>query len=131
MSIQSPHKFSLGQCPPFYRNICSLHYFLLDSKECLEIERLVKTCTEICGEFTENTCCLGEKMSARSGGESDSEDDPPRLSEHAQAALQEFYSERAAQQQELQVRLEQGAAGPGLLQEDWVRLGVEATFLLV
>lgn len=58
-------------------------------------------------------------MSARSGGESDSEDDPPRLSEHAQTALQEFYSERAAQQQELQARLEQGA-GPVRLQEDWV-----------
>ena len=52
--------------------------------------------------------------------ESGSEDEPPQLSEYALTALQEFYQEQGAREQELQSRLAEGSAGHVHLEEDWV-----------
>lgn len=53
--------------------------------------------------------------------ESESEDELPQLSEYAQAALQEFYQEQTAREQELQCQQELGNAHGHLrVQEDWV-----------
>ena len=52
--------------------------------------------------------------------ESGSEDEPPQLSEYALAALQQFYQEEEAREQELQSRLAEGSARHVHLEEDWV-----------
>lgn len=61
-----------------------------------------------------------EEQSA-SGEEAD--DSPTQLSEHALAALQEFYAERLVQEQQLTAGLESGA-GPLHVEEDWVAMNI-------
>lgn len=59
-------------------------------------------------------------MSSHSQSEpSDSEDDPPTLSEHALKALQEFCAEQLVQEQLLTARRETGS-GAVNIEEDWV-----------
>lgn len=58
--------------------------------------------------------------------ESESEDELPQLSEYAQAALQEFYQEQTAREQELQCQQELGDAHGHLrVQEDWVSVKMQ------
>ena len=52
---------------------------------------------------------------------SDSDEDPPKLSEHALAALQEFYAEQLAREQLLEAALQTGnGTGEVPIPEDWV-----------
>ena len=51
------------------------------------------------------------------------DDSPPQLSEHALAALQEFYAERLVQEQQLTAGLE-GGAGSQHVEEDWVSMNI-------
>ena len=52
---------------------------------------------------------------------SDSDEDPPKLSEHALTALQEFYAEQLAREQLLDARLQTGnGTRPVPVEEDWV-----------
>lgn len=61
--------------------------------------------------------------------ESESEDELPQLSEYAQAALQEFYQEQTAREQELQCQQELGNAHGHLrVQEDWVSAKMQFNF---
>lgn len=61
--------------------------------------------------------------------ESESEDELPQLSKYAQAALQEFYQEQTAREQELQCQQELGDAHGHLrVQEDWVSVKMQFNF---
>ena len=48
------------------------------------------------------------------------DDDIPHLSEHAMAALQEFYSERLAAEEHV-IQPDEGGAGSSSVAEDWVK----------
>ena len=53
------------------------------------------------------------------------DDDPPQLSAHALAALQEFYAEQSAKSNEEHQAMEAGGASKtGIIQEDWVSVAV-------
>ena len=55
----------------------------------------------------------------------DDDEDSPQLSEHALAALQEFYAERLAKEQQLAASLESGSACVHThVEEDWVAMNI-------
>lgn len=54
--------------------------------------------------------------------DAESDEELPQLSDYAQAALQEFYAEQEARQQQLECRLAAGESlGETAVVEDWVR----------
>jgi len=55
----------------------------------------------------------------------DDDEDSPQLSEHALAALQEFYAERMAKEQQLAASLESGSSRVHAhVEEDWVAMNI-------
>ena len=55
----------------------------------------------------------------------DDDEDSPQLSEHALTALQEFYAERLAKEQQLAASLESGSACVHThVEEDWVAMNI-------
>ena len=55
------------------------------------------------------------------GAASDSEEERPQLSEHALAALREFYSDQEERERLFQARAAEGAGAGGVaIEEDWV-----------
>lgn len=65
----------------------------------------------------------------------DDDEDSPQLSEHALAALQEFYAERLAKEQQLAASLESGSARVHThVEEDWVAMNITSSrqlFILI
>lgn len=65
-----------------------------------------------------------DNSQAKNRDEEDDEDSP-QLSEHALAALQEFYAERMAKEQQLAASLESGSSGVHAhVEEDWVAMNI-------
>ena len=73
-------------------------------------------------EYTETTCTKMAAIAEDRTASSDDEEQRPQLSEHAMAALQEFYAEQEERQLQFEAHLAKGARAGGVaIEEDWVR----------